>query len=94
MPWRVDSQTCIGCSVCTDTAPGVFWLDENAGFARVKDASSPSHQRDCQDAERDCPVGAISFGDPSASEEDQADGSNPLPGFPNESTAPPDQGGS
>ncbi|MCK6529125.1 ferredoxin [Myxococcota bacterium] len=61
MPWRVDERTCIGCSVCTDASPEVFWLDEDAGFARVKAPSAPEDRPDCREAGRGCPVEAISF---------------------------------
>ena len=74
MPWRVDKDTCIGCSVCTDTAPSVFWLDENAGFARVKDPEAAVERRDCRDAEKDCPVGAISFDEVTPADASEGDG--------------------
>lgn len=73
MPWQVDKDTCIGCSVCTDTSPEVFWLDENAGHARVKDPSAERERKDCQEAERDCPVGAISFAEGEQGGEDAGD---------------------
>ena len=59
--WCVNVGECIGCSVCSDTDPTVFGLDETECLAYVLQVP----ERDLKDrpeaieSEEDCPVEAI-----------------------------------
>ena len=63
--WCVDTATCIGCSVCSDTDPEVFGLDEDTGiaFAFHVPERLVRDRQDALDAEQDCPVEAIFWHD-------------------------------
>ncbi len=57
-PWYVDSN-CIGCGLCSATAPDIFELN-NEGQAIVKrQPSSPDETAQAEQALNDCPVQSI-----------------------------------
>lgn len=57
----VDRDLCIGCSLCADTCPEVFRMEED-GLSHVIDENPPAEEYDCvREAEEICPVEAISI---------------------------------
>ncbi len=57
----IDKETCIGCSLCADTCPEVFKMDDNEK-ANVLADPVPSDQESCaEQAANDCPSNAISI---------------------------------
>lgn len=61
--WCVDTGLCIGCSVCSDTDPTVFGLDEEEGIAfvlAVPERADPQRAESLE-SEEDCPVEAIFY---------------------------------
>ena len=54
----VIQNACIGCGLCTGTAPGVFRMN-NAGKAEAFADAAPAVQPDVDAAVDGCPVGAI-----------------------------------
>ena len=59
--WCVDTGSCIGCSVCSDTDPEVFGLDEDQGiaFAFHVPGRLDRARPEALESETDCPVEAI-----------------------------------
>ena len=58
MKVTVDEETCIGCSLCVDTCPEVFEMNDDK--ARVKVDEVPEDVADtCREAAENCPVEAI-----------------------------------
>ncbi len=56
---KIDQDTCIGCELCTSTAPGVFRMNEE-NLAEVYDPEGASEE-DIQEAIDNCPVSCISW---------------------------------
>ncbi len=57
----VDKDACIGCSLCADTCPEVFKMDDNEKAYAFADPV-PSDQESCaKQAANDCPSNAISI---------------------------------
>ncbi|OJU14387.1 MAG: ferredoxin [Clostridiales bacterium 43-6] len=55
----VDKDTCIGCGVCPDVCPEIFFMDEE-DKAQAKDTEIPEDVMDTAVEARDsCPVSAI-----------------------------------
>ncbi len=55
----IDKEACIGCGLCEDECPGVFFMDHD-GKAAVKDMWDPvENETLIQNAVRQCPVEAI-----------------------------------
>lgn len=55
----VNKKSCIGCGMCTSICPGVFVMDDD-GLARALDGEVETGlQTDAQEAQMQCPVGAI-----------------------------------
>lgn len=57
MKVSLDQQKCIGCGVCSQICPDVFFLDENEGLARV--TRSETEEPCAREAENSCPVSCI-----------------------------------
>lgn len=55
---RIDPELCIGCGLCTQTAPDVFEMDGDKAVAKVNPVPE-SLQTSCKDAASSCPVNAI-----------------------------------
>ena len=53
----VDQEKCIGCGLCTATAPDCFEIDEKTYKAKVKKDCKCDEK--CRQAIENCPVGAI-----------------------------------
>jgi len=57
--WYVDS-TCIGCALCSGTAPDVFAMTDDGSLAFVAKQPGPGGETElAAQALSDCPVGAI-----------------------------------
>ncbi len=57
---KIDEDTCTGCTLCVDTCPDVFEMDDDKGIAVVKSATVPADaEESCQEASDSCPVTAI-----------------------------------
>jgi len=57
---QVDRKLCIACGLCSQTCPEIFKLNNEAGYAEVKqDAESCGKAGCCTDAANLCPVDAI-----------------------------------
>jgi ferredoxin len=55
----VDKDKCIGCGLCVDVCPQVFFMDTD-GKASCEDSIIPvDAEPSCQDAAQQCPVEAI-----------------------------------
>lgn len=55
----VDKDLCIGCGLCSDTCPDVFYLEDD-GKADVKSAEAAAANIACaKDAASTCPTEAI-----------------------------------
>jgi ferredoxin len=59
MKVSVDSQVCIGCTLCVQLCPGVFKMQEDKSVAYQKPVLQENHECSRQAAEQ-CPVQAIS----------------------------------
>jgi ferredoxin len=57
---NLNIEDCIGCGVCCQVCPDVFLLDEDAGKARIADASSADRKENLvMEAIDSCPIGCI-----------------------------------
>lgn len=55
----VDKDICIGCGVCVDVCPQIFFMDQE-DKAEAKDIPVPAEvEESCQEAAEECPVSAI-----------------------------------
>lgn len=59
MKAKVDQDTCIGCGLCTGTAPDVFQMNDD-GKAEAYAEFDESAESAVQEAVDECPVSAIS----------------------------------
>jgi ferredoxin len=58
-PWYVDTS-CIGCALCTGTAPDTFSMNDEGSAAYVaKQPGTAGEKEAATQALSDCPVGAI-----------------------------------
>ena len=58
-PYYVNDD-CIGCGLCTETAPDNFEFNENEEYAYVyKQPENDEEKKACQEALEDCPSDAI-----------------------------------
>lgn len=56
----VDKDLCIVCGLCSQTCPEVFELNNDEGYADVKEDASSCDEADCCEGAADlCPVDAI-----------------------------------
>lgn len=56
----VDKDLCIACGLCSQTCPDVFELNNDEGYADVKeDAAGCNEVGCCEEAAELCPVDAI-----------------------------------
>ncbi|MFB6291150.1 MAG: ferredoxin [Candidatus Bipolaricaulia bacterium] len=56
----VDEDLCIACGLCSQTCPEVFELNNDAGYAEVKEDAVDCEVAGCCEEARDlCPVDAI-----------------------------------
>jgi ferredoxin len=54
------AASCIGCSLCSETAPGNFQMDYEDGFGYViKQPETPAEESLCLKAMASCPTSAI-----------------------------------
>lgn len=59
----VDSDICIGCSLCVQTCPEVFKMEQDKAVAYVNPV--PAQVKDsCRKAAEECPVEAIKITEP------------------------------
>lgn len=59
MRYHVDEDACIGCGLCAETCPAVFFLRED-GLAEAKPGAVPEEEKSAAEAAKDgCPTGAI-----------------------------------
>lgn len=59
MRYHVDEDACIGCGLCAETCPAVFFLRED-GLAEAKPGAVPEEAESAAEAAKDgCPTGAI-----------------------------------
>lgn len=59
MKVKIDADCCTGCSLCVDTCPDVFEMNDD-GLAVVKvDAVPADAEASCQEAIDSCPVTCI-----------------------------------
>jgi len=56
--WYVDSS-CIGCGLCTSTAPDIFALNDNSQATVGRQPETPEETELAAQAQGDCPVQAI-----------------------------------
>ena len=55
----VDKDVCVGCGICAENCPEVFFMDD-AGKAEAKPGEVPKAlEASCRQAISDCPVEAI-----------------------------------
>lgn len=60
MKAQVDPNICIGCELCTSTAPDVFSMDGSVAVA-INGEISADLESDTRTAKEECPVEAISI---------------------------------
>lgn len=59
MRYHVDEDACIGCGLCAETCPAVFFLREDS-LAEAKPGAVPEEEESAAEAAKDgCPTGAI-----------------------------------
>ena len=59
MRYHVDEDACIGCGLCAETCPAVFFLRED-GLAEAKPGAVPEEEESAAEAAKDgCPTGAL-----------------------------------
>jgi len=58
----VDQDACIGCGLCTGTAPEVFRMNDD-GLAEAYSEAGEADKDSVQDAIDGCPVSAIAWED-------------------------------
>ena len=59
MHYHVNEDACIGCGLCAETCPAVFFLRED-GLAEAKPGAVPEEEESAAEAAKDgCPTGAI-----------------------------------
>ncbi len=58
MKAHVDQDVCIGCTLCTQTCPGVFRMEDDKSSVYV-DIVPKELEDACRKAEESCPVSAI-----------------------------------
>ena len=59
MQYHVDEDACIGCGLCAETCPAVFFLRKD-GLAEAKPGAVPEEEESAAEAAKDgCPTGAI-----------------------------------
>jgi len=64
MTATVKKDLCIGCSLCVDTCPEVFVMDDESNVAKTVVDRVPAEIKDkCRDAATNCPVEAIAVGE-------------------------------
>ncbi len=58
MKATIERSGCIGCGLCAETCPAVFFLADD-GLADIKQDPTPECLEACVDAEQACPVHVI-----------------------------------
>jgi ferredoxin len=56
----VNADTCIGCTLCVQTCPGVFKMEGDKAIAYV-DVVAKDSESSCRQAVDECPVAAIAI---------------------------------
>jgi len=56
----VDPEICIGCTLCTQTCPGVFKMENDKSIA-YRNPVPDGLKGSCEKAAEGCPVGAITI---------------------------------
>ena len=60
MKAEVDQSGCIGCSLCADTCPEVFRMNDE-GLAEAYAEVTDQNQEEAEEARDSCPVGVITI---------------------------------
>ena len=58
MKATIERDGCIGCGLCAETCPAVFYIADD-GLADIKQDPTPETLEACADAEQGCPVNVI-----------------------------------
>ncbi|PIU41354.1 MAG: ferredoxin [Candidatus Omnitrophica bacterium CG07_land_8_20_14_0_80_42_15] len=58
MKASVDPEICIGCTLCTQTCPGVFKMKDGKSIA-YKNPVPDAFKEACKNAAQECPASAI-----------------------------------
>lgn len=56
----VDKDVCVGCSLCAQTCPEVFKMEDDKAVV-IKDPVPAQNEAGAKEAAEQCPVGAISI---------------------------------
>ncbi len=56
----VDKDICIGCSLCVDSCPAVFRMEDDKAYAYA-DPVPESEEKRAKQAAEECPVSAITI---------------------------------
>ncbi|MGA2774986.1 MAG: ferredoxin [Candidatus Omnitrophota bacterium] len=60
MKAQVNTETCIGCALCTQVCPEIFRMDGEKAIAYVNPVPK-AVEKTCRQAAEDCPVVAITI---------------------------------
>lgn len=61
MKAKVDQEKCIGCEICVATCPKVFKMNDNGKAEVYVEVVPVEEEKNCRDAQDDCPADAISI---------------------------------
>lgn len=59
MKAKVDKDTCIGCTLCAETCPEVFKIEDDGKAVAYVAVVPEGLQASCKKAAEECPVSAI-----------------------------------
>ncbi|HBM80951.1 MAG: ferredoxin [Clostridiales bacterium] len=64
MKTRIDEDTCIGCGLCTSTAPEVYEMGDSGKAHAIQEVVPEGSESTAQEAADGCPVSAITIDEP------------------------------